>query len=394
MFFSHRKRLFSVVSVTSVVGVLLVSLATNTFATSRDQAKRIHDRLAASPPSEAVLLSMTAKIDAGDVNGAAMEAMDNPGFYNVFLKNYITPWTNKDQTVFAPLNDYTATVIGVIRDDRSFKEVLTGDIVYVGADNPTGYSHVNNNHYVALEASGLNLGDEANLTMQTQSGLDGSQLLFSQTAGVLTSRAAGEAFLFAGTNRAMWEYTAKNHLCAEMSQLKDVSIAPDRVRRDVTRSPGGDSTIFLNSCVGCHAGMDPLIQAFAYYEWDQSLQRVVYTDGIVQGKYLNNGTTFPLGYITTNDNWDNYWRDGQNASLGWRGANNSGTGVKSFGEEIASSRAFSSCQVKKAFKEVCFRNPANPAERAEVERIADVFEASGYKMKTVFAEVANFCKGE
>ena len=140
--------------------LLLVFLSTSAFATSRDQAKRIHDRLAASPPTEEVLVSMALKLDQGKGVEAAIEAMNNQSFFNVFLKNYITPWTNKDQTVFAPLNDYTATVIGIIRDDRSFKEILTGDIVYVGAANPGGYSHVNNDHYIALEASGLNLGSE------------------------------------------------------------------------------------------------------------------------------------------------------------------------------------------------------------------------------------------
>ena len=114
----------------------------------------------------------------------------------------------------------------------------------------------------------------------------------------------------------------------------------------------------------------------------------------MQPKYLINGTTFQLGYVTKNDSWDNYWRDGHNASLGWRGDTSSGSGVKSFGEELASSRAFSTCQVKKEFKEICFREPANPTERSEVDRIADVFEAGGYKMKSVFAEVANYCKGD
>ncbi len=375
--------------------VLLCIMSTATFATARDQAKRIHDRLAASPPSESVLSSMAAKISNGNTLGAAMEAMDNPGFYNVFLKNYITPWTNKDQSVFSPLSDYTATIIGIVRDDVSFKEILTGDIVYVGtAGNLTAYSHVDNRHYQELEDSGVNLGEEANMVATTQSGLLGSQLNASQTAGILTSRAAGEAFLSGGTNRRMLEFTAKNHLCWNLSDLNDVTRTPDRVRQDVTRSPGGDSTIFLNSCVGCHAGMDPLIQAFAYYEWDEDLARVVYTDGNVQAKYLINNTTFPLGYVTTNDNWSNYWRVGKNAALGWRGSNTSGSGVKSLGEEIASSRAFSTCQVKKAFKQICFREPANPAERTEVDRIADVFEANNYSMKRVFAEVAGFCKGQ
>ena len=44
-------------------------------------------------------------------------AMQNRAFYDVTLKNFATPWTNRDQTVFAPLNDYVATVIGMVRDD-------------------------------------------------------------------------------------------------------------------------------------------------------------------------------------------------------------------------------------------------------------------------------------
>lgn len=375
--------------------VFLISCSVS-FASSRDQAKRIHDRLTGSPPSDVVLNSMTAKINAGNSIDAALEAMNNPGFYNIFLKNYITPWTNAAGTVYAPLNDYTATVIGMIRDDVSFKNILTGDTVYVAAPGLglTPYSHTDNAHYQELEDSGVNLGDSANLVSTTQSGLPDAQINATQAAGVLTSRAAGESYLSAGTNRRMWEFTTKYHLCTELAELNDVTRTPDRVRQDVTRSPGGDSTIFLNSCVGCHAGMDPLIQAFAYYEWDEALGRVVYTDGVVQAKYLINATAFPLGYITTDDSWDNSnWRSGKNSALGWRGPSVSGNGVQSLGVELSSSRAFSTCQVKKAFKQVCFREPANPAERTEVDRISDVFEASGYSMKQVLAEVASFCMG-
>ena len=292
------------------------------------------------------------------------------------------------------MNDYTATAIGIIRDDLPFTDILTADIVYVGTDTRNNYSQVNNRHYEELEERNVDLGDVNNLVAMKQSDLPDAQLRPEQTAGVLTSRAAGEAFLFAGTNRAMWEFTAKNHLCTEMGELNDVSTTPDRIRQDVSRSPGGDSSIFLNSCVGCHAGMDPLIQAFAYYEWDQNLQRVVYRDGMVQQKYLINNTTFPLGYVTKDDSWVNYWRSGKNAALGWRGANASGNGAKSLGEEIAASEAFSLCQVKKAFKEICFRTPANPEERNEVARIASVFEVNNYNMKRVFAEVAGYCMGE
>jgi len=379
----------------SSVAVLSVIFSSISLAGVRDQAKRMHDRLAASPPTASVLDAMAAKISNNDALGAAVQAMDNPGFYNVFLKNFITPWSNEAATVFAPLNDYIATTIGIIRDDRSFKDMLTADLIYVGTStNLTPYSHSNNLHYQELEASKVNLGSEENLVATTQSGLLEAQFNVNQTAGVLTTRAAGEAFLQAGTNRRMWESIAKVYLCKEMGDLSDVSRSPDRIRQDVSRSPGGDSTIFLNSCVGCHAGMDPLIQAFAYYECDQSAQRVIYTDGIVQAKYLINSTTFPLGYVTKNDRWDNYWRSGKNAHLGWRGPNSGGSGAKSLGEEVASSRAFSTCQVKKAFKAICFRDPANSIERGEIERIADVFENTNYSMKRVFAEVAVYCKGD
>ena len=48
----------------------------------------------------------------------------------------------------------------------------------------------------------------------------------------------------------------------------DTTRPPDRIRQDVARSPGGDSRLFLNNCVGCHSGMDPMAQAFAYYNFN------------------------------------------------------------------------------------------------------------------------------
>ena len=113
--------------------VALAAFATLASAGPREQAKRIHDRIAGVPPSAAVLDQMAAEISAGRTDQAALIAMDNPSFYNVTLKNFVTPWTNRDQTVFAPLNDYTATVIGMVRDDVPFDQVLSGDILYVGS---------------------------------------------------------------------------------------------------------------------------------------------------------------------------------------------------------------------------------------------------------------------
>jgi hypothetical protein len=377
-----------------VVSTLLVFSATAmSGALERRQAKRLHDRLAGIPPGESVLDDMEAELMAGNGMAAALIAMDNKGFYNITLKNFAAPWSNRDRTLFVPLNDYTATVIGMIRDERPFNELLSANVLYVG-DPALGlpdYSMANNNHYQALENQGIDL--KAHLQAVTQSSV--TDLPASATAGVITTRAAAEAFFVAGTNRAMFRFTLLNHLCNDMEQVKDSSYPPDRIRQDVSRSPGGDSRLFLNSCIGCHNGMDPMAQAYAYYNYDEASQRLQYTPGSVQPKYHINADTFKDGFVTTDDRWDNYWRSGQNALLGWdSNLPGSGMGAKSLGVELASSEAFARCQVKKAFRTVCLREPGNAADRTQVDITTASFKADNYNMKTVFAEVAVYCMGE
>lgn len=381
-------------AVSAAVAVALSSAPAS--AGPREQAKQIHDRLTGVPPTAAVLDSMTAKVTAGDAVGAAMDAMNNPAFYNTTLRNFVTPWTNETQTAFADLNDYTATVIGMIRDNMPFNQVLSEDIVYVGAAGVVdpAYAQTNNDHYIALESERVDLSNPTLLVRRTQSGLPDSQLQPNDTAGVMTTRAFGEAFIKAGTNRRAWRFVSMNFLCRDLEPMNDITRPADRIRQDISRSPGGDSSLYLNNCVGCHAGMDPLSGAFAYYEFDEEVGRVIYTPDSVQGKYLINASTFPQGYVTVDDSWINYWRAGPNAVLGWRGPNDRGNGAKTLGMEVTASRAFSECQVEQVFTKICLHPPATPQDRAEVQRIATVFEGNNYNMKRVFAETAAYCKGQ
>ena len=360
----------------------------------------MHDRLAGVPPTEAVLATMEADISGGDALGAAYVAMDNSAFYNVTLKNFVTPWTNEEQTMFAPLNDYSATVIGMVRDDVDFRQVLFGDILYVGSGSGVpAYSNTNNDHYEALQNQNADL--KTVLQATTQSSVTGLQS--SATSGVLTTRAAAKAFLMDGTNRAMFRFTMMNYLCRDLEQIKDITRAPHRVRQDVARSPGGDSRIYLNNCVGCHAGMDPLIQSFAYYDYSYDVNtdpngasgHLVYTPGTVQYKYLKNSDNFKYGYVTPDDRWTNYWRQGPNALLGWdTSLPDNGSGAKSMGVELAYSDAFAQCQVQKVFKAVCLRAPGNSADRTQVSTMVTSFRNSGYQLKRVFADAAVYCMGD
>ena len=374
-------------------GLLSVSLVNAAFAGPREQAKRIHDRLAGVPPTETVLSSMEAQVSgmSGTAIDAAYQAMQNPSFYNVTLKNFAAPWTNRDQDVFVPLNDYIATVIGMVRDGEPFNNLFSVDILYIGPGSLPPYSNSNNNHYEQMESQGIDM--MSGLQRVAQSTFNG--LPSAATAGVWTTRAAAEAFFIAGTNRAQFRFTMLNHMCNDMEQVHDLKRIPDRIRQDVSRSPGGDSRLFLNNCIGCHNGMDPLAGAFAYYDFDEASGSIRYTPGMVQPKYFNNDTNFEFGYRTTDDSWANYWRDGQNQFLGWDPMlPGSGFGAASMGRELANSDAFARCQVKKVFRAVCLREPEDAADRSQVDNVMVPSFKAGYQMKQTFAEAAVYCMGQ
>lgn len=375
----------------SFVGLSLASVAN---ASSREQAKRIHDRLAGVPPTEAVLQQMETAVDPnqpGDALAAAYIAMDNPSFYNVTLKNFAAPWTNRAQNVFVPLNDYIATVIGMVLYDDPFNTLLSADLVYVSnASGLPPYSSTNNDHYVQIEDQSIDM--MSTLVPRPQSSL--SPVPSNATAGIMTTRAAAEAFFIAGTNRAMFRFTMLNHMCNDMEQVHDVRGIPDRIRQDVSRSPGGDSRLFLNNCIGCHSGMDPMAQAFAYYNFNEASGSIEYTAGVVQPKYFNNDANFEFGFVTPDDSWENYWRVGQNEFLGWSPTlPGSGSGAKSMGEELGNSIAFANCQIRKVFKAVCLRAPEDLADRNQVATMVNTFR-TGYSMKRTFADAAVYCMGQ
>ena len=378
----------------AVAAALLAALQpfTPVLAGATEQAERLFGRITGTPPSAAVLTQMSTDISSGNAVAAAQIAMQDPNFYNVTLRNFAAPMTNKAQSVFVPLNDYTATIIGMVRDNVPFNTVLSADLIYTGnVSGAPAYSPANNNHYQYLDTNGADLSKV--LQPQTQSALTG--IPSAATAGVMTTYGGASAFFYKGTNRAMVRFTMINYMCNDLNTIMDITRPPDRIRQDPSRSPGGDSRVFLSSCIGCHSGMDALAGAFAYYEFDVTSGQTVYTAGQVQGKYAINTGNFPYGHITIDDSWVNYWRSGPNALLGWSGAlPGSGNGAKSFGQEIENSTQFANCQVQKVFQAMCLRPPGNAADRAQATKITADFVSSNYNMKTAFAESAAYCMGQ
>jgi hypothetical protein len=371
---------------------LILSGVSIAFAGPREQAARIHDRLAGVPADEATLDQMQAVLP-GNPTAAANIAMSNPNFYAVTLKNFAAPWTNRDSNAFVPLNDYVALVMGMVRDNVPFNQILSGNLLYTAPGVSPAPTATSNAHYEALENRMREpTFNQSELAQTTQTAIYGTP--DAATAGAITTRAASEAFFIAGTNRAMFRFTLMNHMCMDMEQVLDTSIAPDRIRQDVARSPGGDSRVFMNNCIGCHAGMDPLAQAFAYYTFDETAQRMIYSAGTVHPKYFNNDTTFPDGFVTPDDSWHNHWRQGQNALIGWGQAlPGQGNGAKSLGVELASTDAFAQCQVQKVFKAVCLRDAVDQNDRDQISGMTTTFRNNNFNLKQVFAESAGYCMG-
>ncbi len=394
--------------------ILILLLVCNfAFAdTAAQQAWTIHNRIAGVPPApkSGVLEQMANEIrktpGRAGLESAAEIAMQNRFFYDLVLKNWIKPWGNVETSKRVPLNDFVSTIIGAIRDSdqpgKPFSRILYEDLIYVGpatgnADN--NFARNNNNHYAAIETRDISLVETLVERRQTQAinteaGVtsDSTNILVdgeNGAAGVITTRAFGDAYFNMGTNRRVVRYTLVNFMCKDLEDIHDTTLPDIRVRRDVSRTPGGDSRAFKNKCVGCHAGMDGLGGAFAYYDYIDGALR--YQPGTVQDK-LNRLPAYMNGYETVDDSWINFWGElsSHNDKLGFK-APFSGNGAAALGRAVASSRAFSICMAKKTFKLLCIRPPQS-RDDTFIEQMANKLEENGqYNMKQLFASTISYC---
>ncbi len=445
---------------------------------ARAKARRLYLSLTGVSPSKGELDTLEAKLAAGNKREAALDVIDqrsnirNGGaFYNVTVKDMVTPWTNKDGSTLAPLNDMSATIIGWVRDNKQFNKILYTDTVYKASgvtfkgelkyfprasypssvpnaqqlcdrdlsaadraiqnnywiiyNNPLNpndlndkkcrvtkfsktdldnYYNINalylphldlvietnlidatNNHYESISSQGLDLGDTKLLNHTSQEvKIHAYPIAIS---GILSTRAYGAAYVIAGTNRAPVAFAMKNFLCKEMEELNDTTIPDYRVRRDIDRSPGGTSSTYKNRCVGCHAGMDGLAGAYAYYDFVND--KLIYKPGVVSSK-MNHNVVFNEGFVTQSDQWTNLWVEGQNAKLGWS-SSTVGEGVRSFGMMLSETEAFHSCMAKQVYEKVCFRKVKSTWDQTRVAQLTQAYKNDNFNMKNLFINASLTC---
>ena len=390
-----KKHLFRCSMVSrNLLGAFLFGLlvAGHAYAGARDQAYRVFSRLAGVPPTTSQLDELEGLVQAGNLSGVAQAAVDTDQFLEVTVRDFLASFTDRDQSPRVEYNDFIATGTGMVRDGVSFDQILYADIVYTGpaaAVTPpiAPVAPDNNQHYAALETHPAGL--KTLLTRRTQTEVTPG----IAPAGAFSLRSWGESYYSAGTNRRSLRFAMVNFLCRDLEAMSDVTRPDFRVRRDVTRTPGGDGAVFKTKCVGCHAGMDTLAGAFAYYNFADN--RLQYTNGVVQEKYNINPGEFPDGYVTIDDSWLNNWLVGANAGLGWPADKTTGNGAASFGQMLAATREFPVCMAQRVFKKVCLKKPDTDAEKSGVAALATKFaEGKKFDLKALFVGSATLCAGE
>ena len=362
----------------------------------KDMAILLHNRIAGVPPDKATLDKMVDLLKAGKKKEAAALATENSAFYNVKLRNMFSAWSNTGGSVDVDLNDMVATMIGMVRDDVPFNEVLSGDYLYTGSDNDGTYQADKNDLYLKLQKQDL----QSALVKKKQSEVfDQIKHLPSEAqAGVISTRAFGKAYFSAGTNRRATAFTLEYFLCHDMDMLHDTSRSDEKVRRDVSRAPGGDANLFKNRCQGCHSGMDALSGWNVYYDFptdadnpkppQNKKDKTVYQQS-VQAK-ITEISIYKDGHAPVDDSFENLWTEGQNASLGWS-SNINGNGAKDYGNMLTASDAFATCMATHAYEQVCLFTPDTGKEKNLRNTLAEEFKNNGYSMKKLFAATAVAC---
>jgi hypothetical protein len=124
----------------SVFGSLSAQAQALSDADARDQVLRLYQRLAGVPPTASSLASLIPSMKAGDPTPTALAAMNEDSFYKTTLIRTFSPFSNTQGNIDEVLNDYNATVVGLVRNNHDFREALYGDVLYTAENALSIYS--------------------------------------------------------------------------------------------------------------------------------------------------------------------------------------------------------------------------------------------------------------
>lgn len=260
------------------------------------------------PIDDSRLLIMEPMVASGNEASAVKIATADANFYNIRVADMFRKMSTREENILAPLSDFVATGVGVVRDGISAQQLLTGNFTYqmdpalgytydakgnpqqiIGLPPlPDGTDQVNlgapkflnlmiyNDYYRFIESLNLSLFNvltrvNGQLIVANRdvpgNGLQGNPIPNPDPAGLLTTRAWSLSTETAGTNRRAVEYTFREFMCTPMANMADASMPDDHVGRDVDRAPGGNVATYQTTCKACHAVMDGFRPAYAHFDF-------------------------------------------------------------------------------------------------------------------------------
>lgn len=399
------------------------------------KASEIFERLTGTktPIYNPLLKQMEERLNAFDPVGAAALVTDHPMFYNITVRNFANKMSNRDETIAAPLNDFTATIIGAVRDNIPAKELLYGNFFYQGDPSKAAVPSDDvddilrsNNHYASLDLASYDLKavlmkrKQIILKASTSNGntstnnnninnIQFEPVENSWAAGLLTTRQWAAAHMIAGTNRRAVEFSLREFTCTPIENAADSSGPEDVIGRDIDRNPGGSRAKFTTSCRACHTILDGFKGAFAFMTFsgdflkhsalvpnstqaganeDNSIVMRIHPDAPgVTRKMNHNEDAYINGKILRDDNWVNNANNGTNkTNFGW--TRMSGKGPADFGKALAESKAFPRCMAKRVFFTICKRE-AESKDDAFIKKVAEEFSSAerNYNLKYLFQKI-------
>ena len=333
---------------------------------------------------------------------AALIATDDPAFYNVTLKNFVAPWTNRDQAVFVPLNDYTATVIGMVRDDVTSATCCAATFsTRVSGVNP-GLLDVEQRALRGRRSARRRSQGTAGrhrsakqLDRRAVGGDRGRAHVARRSEGILHRRhEPRDVPLHDAQSHVPRHGTGARHVARPRSNPSGRIAQPGRRR---ARIPERLHRLPLAAWTRWRRRLPTTTSSTTRRPIPTPTQGSSSTTTSAPSirsparaslrKYFNNNTTFPYGYITMNDHWDNYWRHGPNAcSAGIRRACRAPATAPSRWAWNSPTRKHSpSARSKKCSRTfACARRQTRLIAIRSSSMVSD-FQSDGYNLRNVFA---------